>query len=256
MNRLATIAILTAILGIPSADLASAATCCISSSETCPAPSCTPPNVNGDCYRAAQPMDCGAPYYCPFDPDRGCSTTTQCSAAKLKASGKAARAALRCDAKADAQGVAVDEACTSKALDPLPGAFSEADALGPCPGNAATVQNQINTLQGNANTAVGNADMPRTRSRCDSRKIKAAAREAAHLHGCESEGASKAINIFPCRLSADSSFNRTVVRINRRGVDCSNRDPSEQSDLEYEAVYPYVTAVVDHLGSPNGAFLN
>ena len=115
------------------------------------------------------------------------------------------------------------------------------------------MQDKINTFEGNANTLAGNAGVPRTPSRCDAKKIALAGRQAARLLACESKGTRKGISTFPCIGAAQRSYSRTAANVIRRGVDCSESGPDE---LDYEAVYPFVTAVVDHLASPSGAFLD
>ena len=252
MNRLAGLAVsvlLVLVLCSFSADVASAASCCISETDTCQVgAACTTFETDrGLCSNAAFLKDCGGPLYCPFDQALGCLTANQCSAAKLRAAGQAVRATLGCDMSADAKGIAVDPACTAKALATLPGAFSLADASGPCPGNAATVQNDISQFESNANTAVGNAAATRRASRCDAQRIAAMGKEAARMLGCESKAAMIGIDPYICDLAADERFQGAIYRAYKGGTDCSDSTPHDE--LDNEAVYPFVTTVVDHLAN-------
>jgi len=219
-----------------SADPTWAASCCIAEADTCHVgAACFNGGVASDglCAVLAFSKDCGAPFYCPFDWTLGCLTANQCSAAKLTAASKATRATLRCDSRADNRGVAVNPACTSKAAAPLSGAFSLADASGPCPGSAATVQNDITAFESNVNTLVGNAGAIRTRSREEARKVALTGKEAARFLACESKAAMTGIDPSICLLHVEKS----------------------PRPFENEAVDPFVGAVVDHLASPSGAFL-
>jgi hypothetical protein len=56
----------------------------------------------------------------------------QCAAAKLKAAAKKAASKLKCQARAEAAGVAADPACLAKAEDKFAAAFARAEAGGGC----------------------------------------------------------------------------------------------------------------------------
>jgi hypothetical protein len=252
MNRLARCMALVTILCCLSADAAWAVSCCIAEADTCHVgAACFNGAVTSDglCATLQFPKDCGVPLYCPFDYTLGCLTADPCSAAKLTAASKAARDTLLCDRGADVRGTAVDPACASKASAALPGAFSLADARGPCPGDPATVQNDLKTFESNANTAVGNAAATRRASKCDGKKIAAMSRLAAQLLACESKAAMSGIDAGICMVGADRQFSNNMLRAIRK-ADCSSRN-----DLLDQAVDPFMTAVVDHLASPSGAFL-
>jgi|SRR5579862_46734 len=251
-SRLAAIAALMLMLGAHSAH-ARPATCCISSSETCPGTQCDIPNVGAQCPEVALSKDCGGPYYCSFDYDLGCLTTNPCTAGKWTAVAKAVRRALKCDTTADASGSTVDPACTNKALDALPAAFAVANALGPCPGTASTLQNDIITFESKANTAVGNAGAPRTASRCDAEKVAALGSATARTLACMAKTARTAVSPFVCIGGASRHLGHAVARADG-GADCSNS--SRGGDLQDHASYPFGITVADHLASPSGAFLD
>lgn len=229
-------------------DAASAATCCVASANECSAVPCQIPNVGGNCPLVAYAQDCGAPHYCTFDPDLGCQTTNLCTAAKFKAVGSVAYSVLKCDAWADAKGVAVDPACTNKALAKLVAAFAQADALGPCPGSVATLQNDIIVFAGNLNGAVGNATAPRTASMCDANKVKAMSRMARGFLTAMSKAASTAKSPFPGILVANRRAAKRIGTSDSVGPGCTNG--SNRNTIQDDAVDPFVTTVSDDLTSP------
>lgn len=221
-SRLARQLVILAVLSAFSVDAATAATCCVSSAAMCSATACEIPNLDGKCSSATYSADCGAPYYCSFDSALGCQTTNRCTAAKLKAVGKVARRLLKCDSAADAKGLAVDPACTSKALGALAGAFSGADALGPCPGDVTTLQNDINVFEGNLNTAIGNAGEPRSASRCDAKKVATMGKMADGFLAGMSKAARSAKSPFPRLLLANRIAASAIGAEHGGGGDCSN----------------------------------
>ena len=205
------------------------------------------------CPEVALSKDCGGPYYCSFDYDLGCLTTNPCTAGKWKAVAKAVHRALKCDTTADAGGSTVDPACTSKALGALPAAFALANALGPCPGTASTLQNDITTFESKGDTAVGNAGAPRTASRCDAEKVAAMGSATARTLACMAKTARTAVSPFSCIRGADTHFQHAVAHADAGAAGCSNS--SSAGDLQDDATYPFGITVADHLASPRGAFL-
>ena len=144
--------------------------------------------------------------------------------------------------------MAVDLACTTKALGTLAAAFSKADALGLCAGTVATLQNDINVLKSNLNTAVGNASEPRRASTCDAKKVAAMGRMTAGFLTSMSRAARTAISPFPGILEANSHAANAIGAENGGGAGCSNS--TARNDLQDEAVDPFVTTVADDLASP------
>jgi hypothetical protein len=236
------------VLSAVAVDAASAATCCVASANVCSAVPCEIPNVGGNCPIAAYAEDCGAPHYCTFDRDLGCQTTNPCTAAKFRAVGGVAYRVLKCDTSANAKGVAVDPACTNKALAKLTTEFAKADALGPCPGSVATLQNDILVFAGNLNGAVGNTTSPRTASKCDAQKVKAMSRMARDFLGAMSRAASTARSPFPGLLSANHRAALAIGTSNTPRPGCTNG--SNRNGIQDDAVDPFVTTVSDDLTSP------
>lgn len=229
-------------------DAASAATCCVASANVCSAVRCEIPNVGGNCPLAAYAEDCGAPHYCTFDPDLGCQTTNPCTAAKFRAVGSVAYSVLKCDALADAKGVAVDPACTNEALAKLTAAFTQADALGACPGSVATLQNDITVFAANLNAAVGNASSPRTASICDAKKVKTMSRMARSFLTAMSKAASTAKSPFPGLLVATRRAANRIGTSESVGPGCTNG--SHRNSIQNDANSPFMTAVSNHLTTP------
>ena len=114
MNRLVGHLEISLALSAVSVHAASAATCCVTSAEMCPATSCLMPNVGGNCPVAAYSADCGAPNYCTFDPDVGCQVTNPCTAAKWRAVGEVVHHTLKCDALADRQALLMHAGSTAR----------------------------------------------------------------------------------------------------------------------------------------------
>jgi hypothetical protein len=72
----------------------------------------------------------------------------RCAGAKLKATGKKAKAKLACHAKATGRGLAVDPGCLAKAEVRFTTAFAQAEARPPCltTGDAATIESLLDAL--------------------------------------------------------------------------------------------------------------
>ena len=236
------------VLSAIAVDGASAATCCVASANVCSAVPCEIPNVGGNCPLEAYAEDCGAPHYCTFDRDLGCQTTNPCTAAKFKAVGGVAYHVLKCDTAANAKGEAVDPACTNKKLAKLTAAFAQAEALGPCPGSVATLQNDIMVFAGNLNGAVGNTTSPRTASNCDAKKVKAMSRMARGFLASMARAASTARSPFRGIIIANSRALKEIGVSNTVGPGCTNG--SNRNTIQDDAVDPFVTAVSDHLTAP------
>ena len=236
------------VLSVVAVEVASAATCCVASADVCSAVRCEIPNVGGNCPIAAFAEDCGAPHYCTFDPDLGCQTTNPCTAAKFRAVGNVASHVVKCDASANARGVAVDPACTSKAMARLTAAFAKADALGSCPGSVATLQDDIAVFATNLNVAVGNAAAPRTQSACDARKVKVMGTMAAGFLRAMSRAAGSAKSPFKGILAANKRAASIIGTSNTAGPGCTNG--SNRNSIQRNAVDPFVTTVSGRLASP------
>jgi hypothetical protein len=155
---------------------------------------------------------------------------------------------LKCDTAANAKGEAVDPACTNKKLAKLTAAFAQADALGPCPGSVATLQNDIMVFAGNLNGAVGNTTSPRTASNCDAKKVKAMSRMARGFLASMARAASTARSPFRGIIIANSRALKEIGVSNAVGPGCTNG--SNRNTIQDDAVDPFVTAVSDHLTAP------
>lgn len=248
MRRVVTHLGLGLVLSVVAVEVASAATCCVASANVCSAVRCEIPNVGGNCPIAAFAEDCGAPHYCTFDPDLGCQTTNPCTAAKFRAVGKVASHVVKCDAFANARGVAVDPVCTGKAMARLTDAFAKADALGACPGNVATLQSDIAVFASNLNVAVGNAGSPRTQSACDARKVKVMGTMAAGFLRAMSRAAGTAKSPFKGILAANKRAASIIGTSDTAGPGCTNG--SNRNSIRNDAVGPFVDAVSGHLATP------
>src|SRR5262245_5192098 len=108
-----------------------------------------------------------------------------CVAGKLKTSGKALSAALKCDEKAERDGTAGGgAACKSRHVDVLPNGFAKADGKGPCAGTAANMQSVLDICEGNVLAAVGASATSPAASTCDAKKVSAMAKKASAKLRC------------------------------------------------------------------------
>jgi hypothetical protein len=71
--------------------------------------------------------------------------TGKCTGSKLSASGKKASGKLACNAKATAKAIPIDPACLAKAEGKFAGTFAKADSKGACAGDAAAVEDVVDS---------------------------------------------------------------------------------------------------------------
>jgi hypothetical protein len=151
--------------------------------------------------------------------------TEKCTAAKLKTAGKAGAGEEKCNSKADAKGLTAGDiaACEVKPDGKLTSGFSKADTKGPCPGDATTVQGDIDACETAVNTAVNNSGDPRTVSKCDSKIVKAMGKKLAGLLSCDSKEVTKG-DQSACRTAVSTKFTTAIGKIDP--ADCSAGAPN------------------------------
>lgn len=163
---------------------------------------------------------------------------SKCNAAKVKAAGKYAGAALTCWSKAVKVGVGVDGACTSKAATKLAAAFGKAEGRGDCFrwDDLAGYQVLLDTFVTDATTALGTGGP----STCTSLKDKATGKKAAGDLACYAKEIGGDPSIPPdCLMRVADRFTRVFAKADARG-DCL-------TGADAAAVTTMVTALVDSL---------
>jgi len=146
----------------------------------------------------------------------------KCSGAKLKTSGSALSGTLKCDSNAEAKGTAGQSAsCDAKMDEKLTKEFGKTDAKAPCPGNASAVLGLLEACESNVISAVGSSENAPPASKCDSKKVAAAAKKASAKLECLSKQATKGTDPSECLSTADSKFAAAIGKL-ASATDCSN----------------------------------
>ena len=150
-------------------------------------------------------------------PARGATEAQRCSAAKMKAAGKATQCLLVVDTKA-AAGSTIDpirvQRCREQLGDPTRGAFARAEARGGCitTGDAPAVQGQIDTAVAGLDSALAVG----TPSACQAAKLMAAGKNTKCLLALEAKGATSGFvdpdRLQACRDKMAAAFQKTEAR--------------------------------------------
>src|SRR5262245_48351520 len=145
----------------------------------------------------------------------------KCGGTKLKSSGDAISKTLECDSKAESKGKAPDAPCDTKPGANVAKDFAKADRRLSCPGSASAVVSALGTCESNVLAAVGASESSPTESKCDSKKVAAAAKKASAELGCLSKQATRGTDPTACLAEAESKFAAAMAKLTS-ATDCSS----------------------------------
>jgi hypothetical protein len=166
----------------------------------------------------------------------------KCASSKLKASGKDAYGLLKCWAKAQAKGEAVDLPCLDKAEGKLLGAFAKAEDKGGCEstGDASAIDAAVDAFVTATTAALGTAG----KSACEAAKEKAAGKKAASKLTCHAKAVSKGAAVDPlCLTKAEDKFVSGFAKAEDKG-DCAATGDAAAIEALVDSLVSTVLAIV------------
>jgi hypothetical protein len=135
-----------------------------------------------------------------------------CTAAKDRAAGKKGAAKLLCHARAALRSKAVDPSCLAKAETRFQEGVARADARVPCPGDAATLEGQVDDCVDDIAAAIGEP------GRCAARKLRAAGKNFRGELDCHARAA-LGESFAPCDAKNDARMSERFADAGTCGGD-------------------------------------
>src|SRR2546422_8485429 len=173
---------------------------------------------------------------------------SKCSSLKVKAAGAAVGQLLTCAGKAVAKHVPVDASCEPKSTTAFDAAFAKADKRADCltTASAGTVWAGVDRFVADVASAVnGNGAGP---SVCDSRKLRAAGRNANDQAKCALKAVRKGRSVdTKCLMKAKRTFGSGVSKAEARG-DCTRGGQTAALEAVVDA---FVSDLLAGLTSPS-----
>jgi len=183
-----------------------------------------------------------------------------CKSGKQKSAGKTGGAMIKCNSKAYSKGSQTEadtETCETKPEGKMPGAFTKADAKGPCTGTAAATQTALDNCEASIVAQVVGLHPPAggtfIKSKCDSKELAAAGKKLSGLLSCDAKASKKGGTCDSTKVVA--KFNKAMGKLTA-STDCTvPPGPGVITNLE-NVVDTCRTNVNAVLGGGGGAVLS